>query len=58
MAKYERTVWQNDKTPLNADNLNKIEEGIVANEQSIEETNSNLKLKTRRKFRRVCFLLS
>lgn len=26
---YNKTVWENDKTPVNADNMNKIEQGIA-----------------------------
>lgn len=32
---YQRTTWVNGETPINADNLNNIEEGIVANEAAI-----------------------
>lgn len=33
---YKKTTWQNDVTPLDADNLNNIESGIVANETAIQ----------------------
>lgn len=26
---YNRTIWENNKTPLNANNMNNIEEGIA-----------------------------
>lgn len=28
MAKYEKTIWANNITPLNQENMNHIEEGI------------------------------
>lgn len=31
MSDYTKTIWENNKTPLNATNLNKIEEGIYNN---------------------------
>jgi hypothetical protein len=33
---YNRTVWENNKTPLNADNMNNIEDGIVEAKESSE----------------------
>ncbi|MGN0693727.1 MAG: hypothetical protein ACI4LK_02310 [Lentihominibacter sp.] len=32
---YKRTTWVNGETPINADNLNNIEAGIVAIEENI-----------------------
>lgn len=32
---YKKTIWVNDKTPLNADNMNNIENGIAKNEEDI-----------------------
>lgn len=34
-GKYEKKVWVNEETPLNADNLNNIESGIAKNEETI-----------------------
>lgn len=33
---YKKTIWVNDQTPLNADNMNNIEDGIAKNEEDIE----------------------
>lgn len=35
MMAYKKTIWVNDKTPLNADNMNNIENGIAKNEEDI-----------------------
>ncbi len=47
---YTRTYWQDGKTPLNADNLNKLEEGVIdahnAN-QNIHELHVALSKKVR-----------
>lgn len=32
---YKKTIWVNDQTPLNADNMNNIEDGIAKNEEDI-----------------------
>lgn len=32
---YKKTIWVNDQTPLNADNMNNIENGIAKNEEDI-----------------------
>lgn len=32
---YNKTIWVNDQTPLNADNMNNIENGIAKNEEDI-----------------------
>lgn len=42
MPKYNKTVWVNEKTPLNAENLNNIEAGIESNESKIEANTSLL----------------
>lgn len=34
---YVRLTWVDDVTPLNADNMNNIEDGIVENKSGIEE---------------------
>ena len=39
MPTYNKTTWVNEQTPLNADNLNKIEQGIEDNASAI---NNNL----------------
>lgn len=41
-GKYTRTLWENNKTPLSADNLNKIEEGIETNSTDIETANTDI----------------
>lgn len=33
---YERTVWENGITPINAANLNNIEDGIVENKEEVQ----------------------
>lgn len=33
---YEKTVWENNTTPLNADNMNHIENGIEANSLKLD----------------------
>ncbi|MBO7734848.1 MAG: hypothetical protein J6S67_19970 [Methanobrevibacter sp.] len=35
---YIKTIWENDVTPLNADNMNKIEEGIYALSHGLPDT--------------------
>jgi hypothetical protein len=42
MLKYNKTVWVNEETPLNAENLNNIEAGIESNESKIEANTSLL----------------
>lgn len=37
---YKRTVWVNNETKLNAQNLNNIEDGIVEAKESASEANS------------------
>ena len=32
---YKKTIWVNDQTPINADNMNNIENGIAKNEEDI-----------------------
>ena len=39
---YERTFWENGKTPINADNLNKLEEGVSANAEALFAVNENM----------------
>ena len=40
---YTKTVWVNNQAPaINADNLNKIEEGIFNNDAAITNTNSTV----------------
>lgn len=34
---YNKTTWVNDETPLNAENMNKIESGIEQNANDIDE---------------------
>ena len=34
---YNKTIWVNDQTPLNADNMNNIENGIAKNEEDIAQ---------------------
>lgn len=41
--KYQRTYWQNDRTPLNAANLNNIENGIEQNSEAIKVETVNRK---------------
>lgn len=41
--KYKRTYWQNDRTPLNAANLNNIENGIEQNSEAIKLETVNRK---------------
>lgn len=38
---YQKTTWVNGQTPINADNLNKIEEGIAANSPVLLWTNAS-----------------
>ena len=47
-VKYTKTQWVNEETPLNSDNLNKIEDGIEAAANAINanhDTLENLKKK-------------
>ena len=38
---YVKKIWINDSTPLNAENLNHIEEGIFENSIAIENIEAN-----------------
>ena len=40
--RYEPTFWENGKTPLNDDNLNKIETGLSNLSENVEELNSTV----------------
>lgn len=40
---YNRTTWVNGETPLSADNMNNIENGIEENKASIAELNGDIK---------------
>ena len=40
--KYNKTLWINEETLLNAANLNKIEDGIEANSEDILKNESNI----------------
>ncbi len=42
---YQKTNWINDETPLSADNLNHMEDGIFDNSEKIENIDSQLKEK-------------
>lgn len=39
---YERTFWENGKTPINADNLNNLEEGVSANAEALSAVSENM----------------
>lgn len=39
---YEPTIWVNEVTPLNADNMNKIEQGIKTNTDNIATSQSDI----------------
>lgn len=39
---YKRTNWQNGVTPLSAQNMNNIEDGIQENQAAINLTNNNV----------------
>lgn len=41
-VKYTKTQWVNEETPLNSDNLNKIEDGIEANANAINANHDTL----------------
>jgi chromosome segregation ATPase len=40
--KYNKTLWVNEETSLNAANLNKIEEGIEANSEDILKNEADI----------------
>ena len=40
---YNKTEWVNDQTPVNAKNMNNIEEGIAAAHTEIAELKGNTK---------------
>ena len=39
---YEKTNWQNGVTPVNAQNMNHIEDGIAANDTAITQVNTRI----------------
>ena len=39
---YNKTTWSNDNTPLNADNMNHIEDGIEAATNAINNSVTNI----------------
>ena len=39
---YNRTFWENGITPINADNLNNLEEGVFANAEALSSVNENM----------------
>lgn len=39
---YEKTNWQNGVTPVNAQNMNHIEDGIAANDTAIAQANNRI----------------
>ncbi|WP_244832949.1 hypothetical protein [Clostridium sp. BJN0001] len=39
---YNKTKWENNKTWVNQDNMNNIEDGIKNNEDNMEENNLSL----------------
>lgn len=39
---YVKTNWQNGVTPLNAQNMNHIEDGIAANDTNITNVNTRV----------------
>lgn len=42
MPTYNKTTWVNEQTPLNSDNLNKIEQGIEDNASAINNNSGNI----------------
>lgn len=43
--KYKKTIWINDVTPVNATNLNNIEEGIEKVTNAFNDLNSSINTK-------------